>query len=426
LPGAGAAALAELTGGGNSSEVVAMSRQGAFTALILSGLLVLSACGSSQSASPVAVRVGSTVHIGPYTQVFDSPLPANPAQASVVEGFREAQVLWEKSENAQHLIQPARGYVTGQALAHLNAAVKAGKSRDLVPAGVDRFFKTRVTAITGHNATVATCDDGSRFKEENPRTGTVNVAFVPTPGQAYIFETWRMVQFRGHWAITAFSAAPLPSRSAEPCQPGMTGPGPSRQPNVAALLRQMSAAMRAASGVHIGGAIQSGGKTLGVNISIARSGGAWGQISVNGAAVTVLVTHGHGYLKISPAFLQISHLPAAACSRFCGKYLEYRAAISRRLLTGLSMASMTHSLTREPAREVKYLGAVTIGGQLAWLLQDSHEDSLYIAAHGRPYVLREVAPPPGEDSADLTQWNAVRIPGPPPASQVVKLNQLTG
>ena len=86
---------------------------------------------------------------------------------------------------------------------------------------------------------------------------------------------------------------------------------------------------------------------------------------------------------------------------------------------------MTHSLTRAPPSAVKYLGAVTIGGQLAWLLPDSHEDSLYVAAHGRPYVLREVAPPPGEDSANLTQWNAVRIPGPPPAGQLVTLSQLT-
>jgi hypothetical protein len=402
-----------------------MSRHGAFTALMLSGLLVLSACSSGKPANQVAVRVGGAVHIGPYTQVFASPLPANPAQAAVVEGFREAQVLWDRSENAQHLIQPVRGYVTGQALTHLDAAVKAGKARDLVPAGVDRYFSTRVTAITGRNAIVATCDDGSRFKEENPRTGTVNVGFVPTPGQAYLFETWRMVQRSGHWAITAFSLASLPSRSAEPCQPGMTGPGPLRQPDVAVLLRQMSAALRTASGVHISGAIQNGGKTLGVNVSIARSGGVWGQISENGAVFTVLATHGHSYLKLSPGVLQVAHLPATACSRFCGKYLEYSAVQSHELLTGLNMASMTRSLTRAPAREVKYLGVVTIGGQRAWLLQDSHEDSLYIAAHGRPYVLREVAPPPGEDSANLTQWNAVRIPGPPPASQLVKLSQLS-
>ncbi len=213
---------------------------------------------------------------------FASPLPANPARAAVVEGFREGQVLWEKSENARHLVPPVRRYVTGQALTHLAAAVKAGKARDLVPAGVDRFFMTRVTAITGRNAVIATCDDGSKFKQENPRTGKVDAAFLPSPGQEYLFETWRMVQLSGHWAITAFSLVTLPSRSAEPCQPGMAGSTPPRRPNVAVLLRQMSAALRAASSVHISGTVRQGAKTLGVNLGITRSGGFSGTISENG------------------------------------------------------------------------------------------------------------------------------------------------
>jgi hypothetical protein len=400
-----------------------MSRHRAFTALMLSGLLLLSACSSGKPASHIVVRVGSVVHIGPYTQVFASPLPANPAQAGVMEGFREGWVLWDKSENARRLVPPVRDYVTGQALTHLISAMKASKARDLVPAGVDRFFMTRVTAIRGRHAILATCDDGSKFQEENPRTGKVNVAFAPTPGQAYLFETWRMVQLRGHWAITAFSVASLPSRSAEPCQPGMTGYGPSRRPGVAVLLREMSAALRAARSVHISGTIQQGGKTVGVNFGITRSGEVSGQIFENGAVLTVLATHGHSYLKLSPAFLRIAHLPATLCGRFCGKYLESPAA---RSLTGLSLASMTHSLTSAPAREVQLLGAVTIAGQLAWLLQDSHQNSVYVAAHGKPYVLRAVGPPPGEDTLNLTQWNAVRIPGPPPASQVVYPSQLTG
>jgi len=368
--------------------------------------------------------VGSVVHVGRYTQVFASPLPANPAQAAVVEGFREGWVLWNKSQNARRLVPPVREYVTGQALSHLAATVKAGKARDLVPAGVDRFFMTRVTAITGRNAIVATCDDGSKFKEENPRTGKVDVSFLPSPGQAYVFETWRMVQLSGHWAITAFSLATLPSRSAEPCQPGMAGSTPPRRPNVTVLLRQMSAALRAASSVHISGTVRQGAKTLGVNLGITRSGAFSGTISENGAVLTVLARHGHSYLRLSAAVLRIAHLPANACSLFCGKYLELPAVQSHELLAGLNMASLTHSMTSALASKVKYLGAVTIVGQPAWLLQDSHGNSIYVAEHGKPYILREVPTPPTKGSADLTQWNAVRIPGPPPPSQVVHPRQL--
>lgn len=401
-----------------------MSRHWAFTALVLSGLLVVSACSSGEPASHTVVRVGSVVHVGPFTQVFDSPLPSNPAQADVVEGFREAMVLWEKSENAQHLVPPVRDYVTGQALTHLAAAVKSGKTRDLVPAGIDRFFTTRVTSITGRHAVLATCDDGSKLKQENPRTGKVDVSFLPSPGLEYLFETWRMVQLSGHWAITAFTLATLPSRSAEPCQPGMAGTTLPPRPNVAVLLRQMRTAVRTASSVHISGTVQQGDKTLGANFSMTNSGEISGQISENGAEVTVLVTHGYSYLKLSPAFLRIAHLPATACSTFCGKYLKYPAVHSHQPFADLNMASMTRSLASTRAHHVKYLGVVRIAGQLAWLLQDSHRNSIYVAAHGKPYVLREVGAPPSENSVNLTQWNAVRIPGPPPASQVVNLSQL--
>lgn len=210
-----------------------MIRLCAPVALWISGLLVLSACGSSKSASaaggtkaapsatsgPAASGTPESVRIGAYTQVFAAPLPANLAQAKVMEGFREAEILWDKSDNAWHLVAPVTDYVTGSALTHLTAAMTAGKAEDLVPAGTDRFFMTRVTGITGRKATVTTCDDGSKSGEANPRTGKVNPAYVPQPDQGYIFETWRMIQLSGHWAITDFSLATLPNPRAKPCQP---------------------------------------------------------------------------------------------------------------------------------------------------------------------------------------------------------------
>jgi hypothetical protein len=402
-----------------------MSRRGASVALVLSGLLMLPACGSGQLAGHGAIRVASVVHIGPYTQVFASPLPANPILADVVEAFREGEVLWNESENARHLVPVARDYVTGQALTHLAAALKAGREHDLVPAGVDRLFMTRVTTIAGRSATVTTCDDASKFKEQNPSTGQVDTSFLSPPGQEYLFETWRMVQRSGHWAITAVSLATLPNRSAEACQPGMAGSALPRRPDVGVLLREMSAAVQAASSVHISGVVHQGGKTLGLNLGITRSGEWSGQVSENGALFTVLTTRSRTYLKVNTAFLRKAHLPYGLCSTFCGKYLKYSAAQSRKLFPRLNLSSLLDSLTRTQASKVKYVGAVTTGGQLAWLLQDSQGNSLYLAAHGKPYVLRGVGTR-GQGSVNLTQWNAVRIPGPPPASQVVTPRQLAG
>ncbi len=209
-----------------------MARPGTPVALCI-GLLVLSACGSGKPAanaghttpaarptsSPPASGSPVSIRIGPYTQVFATPLPADPAQASVIEGFRKAQILWEKSENVWHLVPPVREYVTGRALYHLLAAMTSYKARHVVPAGTDRFFNTRVTGITNRTATVATCDDGSKFKVENPRTGRVDTAAAPQANQKYLFETWRMARLAGHWAITDFTLAILPNPRAEPCQP---------------------------------------------------------------------------------------------------------------------------------------------------------------------------------------------------------------
>ena len=138
----------------------------------------------------------------------------------------------------------------------------------------------------------------------------------------------------------------------------MTGPGPSRLPTVAVLLREMSATLRAASSVHITGTVVQDGKTTGVNLGLTRSGELSGQISESGAVVTVLAMHGHTYLKLSAAFLRVAHLPATACRLYCGKYLEAPAAESHVLLGHVDMASLTHSLITTPVHEVTLLGAV--------------------------------------------------------------------
>ena len=205
--------------------------------LAVSAVLALSACGASKPAqatapsstspasSPTAASpiVGSSpaasARIGPYTQIFATQLPVNPARAKVIQGFQMAEILWITSAHAWRLVPPITEYVTGIALTHLMAAMSSLKANHLVPAGTDRLFMTSVTARTSTTATVTTCDDGSKVTAENSVTGKINPAYSASANQAYLFETWHMVLLSRRWAISAFSVASLPSASAQHCQP---------------------------------------------------------------------------------------------------------------------------------------------------------------------------------------------------------------
>lgn len=204
-----------------------------FVVFLTSTVLVLSACSAGKSGAPSpgsAISAVSTpghavsgsaesVRVGSETEVFDSPLPASPAEAKVVADFRKAQLLWDRSGTAQNLVAPVTAYVTGEALAHLRDAVAAARQQDLVPAGTDRMFKTRVTILGARSATVATCEDASKFREKNRLTGRVDAQLLTPPDQQYMFVTWRMVRLAGRWALTDFSLASLPAPAAQHCQP---------------------------------------------------------------------------------------------------------------------------------------------------------------------------------------------------------------
>ena len=179
--------------------------------LVMCGLLV-SACSSGSPAVPEkasSARVTTqTVRVGRFTQTFDTPLPADPAQASVIGGFRTGMILWDKSEEVSRLVSPVTAYVTSGALHNLKAYLVSAKAAEIVPGGGDRFFRTRVAVISGTSATITTCDDGGQLEEVHPSTGVPDPAYNVPANQRYLFETWQMVRLDGHWAISALTWAP--------------------------------------------------------------------------------------------------------------------------------------------------------------------------------------------------------------------------
>jgi hypothetical protein len=224
--------------------------------------------------------------------------------------------------------------------------------------------------------------------------------------------------------LAALAAAIAVSLAAAACGSTAGKSAAPAPPSPAVLARQAKAAVQEAKSVHIGGSLSQSGKTLGMNLSMTRAGGISGQLSVAGAGFTVLTTHGSSYIKVTSAFVKYLKLPASACVLMCGKFLKAAPAQSRRLVGDLSMSHMLGSLN-SPAATYRYRGTATVNGQPAWVLHVSDGSTAYIAAHGKPYPLRLVAPH-HRGHLNFTRWNAATIPGPPPANQVVDLSQLAG
>lgn len=207
-----------------------MPHSSLYVAAFLLAAVGLTACdagpshGSSLSPGP-ATKPGTavsapprTVRSGHFTQVFDTPLPADGPSAEVVTGWRQAMVLWNDSEQKQSLTVPVTEYVTGDALRNLKNALSAMKKQNIVPAGGDRMFKTTVVSITGSDAEITTCDDGRKSTNMNLSTGVVD----PPPDSVsaqYLFETWELTRGHGHWMIRSFNLVAPPAEAAQQCLP---------------------------------------------------------------------------------------------------------------------------------------------------------------------------------------------------------------
>lgn len=205
------------------------------------------------------------------------------------------------------------------------------------------------------------------------------------------------------------------SGSASPGATAAAGPPPS----AAALARQVDAAVAKATSVHLSAHVLQGNTLAALNMSMTSAGEMSGQIALNNAPVTILVTQGQTYMKLTAAALKAEGLPSAACSIVCGKYLKLPASQAKSMLSGIGWSNFVGQTPTLP--NWSYVKTVTVNGQPAWQMSAAGKGTAYIAAQGQPYPLRLTQ---GSNRADFTQWNSVAIPSPPPASEVVDLSQV--
>lgn len=218
----------------------------------------------------------------------------------------------------------------------------------------------------------------------------------------------------------AVGAAACGSAASHPAASGSRTAAPR---STSQLVTQMKSAVRDAGSMHLTGRVTTGGKSTALDLSVLRSGGLDGSITQNGVPLELIGTGGKVYIKATPAFLRELRAPSGVCSLMCGKYVQMSRAAASQLSGSLNMTSLTRAfVTGLP--HVTRSGTGAVAGQPTVVLRGADGSTLDVAAHGRPYPVRVVAPPGHHETLTFSRWNKVAAPAAPPASKVINLSQL--
>lgn len=210
--------------------------------------------------------------------------------------------------------------------------------------------------------------------------------------------------------------------AASACSGAGSGP-PSGAKRASVVLPEITTAVNSARSVHVSGRVSTDGRTATLDVSFDGSSGFSGTMAVNGALLGVLITAKTTYIKINSAFLALAKLPKSACALMCGKYVVIPAADAQELTGALSMSSLLNTVFGKlpHAAAGTYFAPGTYDGQS--VLEFRQSGYSLIVTRSAPYYPLEITAPHGE-YLSFSDWNAVTLPGPPPASQTVSLGKL--
>jgi hypothetical protein len=206
------------------------------------------------------------------------------------------------------------------------------------------------------------------------------------------------------------------------CACGSSG-SPSSSSSAAPTLGQeypaIKAAVQSADSVRVIGTVSNNGTAESLNMVVTRSGELSGQAGEAGKNFTILLTGGKAYIKVTKPFLKVAGLPASDCSSLCGKWVVAPSGTASQLTSNVTMRRLVGSLFRKAptgAEANQRMKSATYQGQAAW---SAHGEgaTLYVASTGKPYLLGVVK---GSQSVRFTDWNSATVPGPPPASDIVR------
>jgi hypothetical protein len=195
---------------------------------------------------------------------------------------------------------------------------------------------------------------------------------------------------------------------------------PADEPSAGSLATSMRSSVQNASGVHISGQLSRSGVPFGVDLNVTRSGDAAGTISQRGTPLHVLAADSKIYLQVTPAFLREASMPASACATACGKWVEVTSGEASELTGDFSIQKLVAPLISAP--KLTTAGKVTVHGQPAWVLRAGDGSTVTVSAAAQHYPLLAQRGGSPHTVVEFSQWNSVPAPKPPPASQVLHMN----
>lgn len=209
------------------------------------------------------------------------------------------------------------------------------------------------------------------------------------------------------------------------CGGSMTGGSSASVPqrSAATLVSQMKVAVDAATSMHLAGQLPNAGRPVALDLDVLRAGDLTGTITENGLPLHLIGSRGKVYVRATPDFLRDLKAPGGVCAVMCGKYVQMSGLQATELAGRLSMTSLTRSLIAGLPK-FRRAGTTTVSGRPAVVLAGADGSTLDVAARGKPYPLRVVAPPGRAESVVFSHWDTVPTPAAPPGGEVINLNQL--
>jgi hypothetical protein len=221
-------------------------------------------------------------------------------------------------------------------------------------------------------------------------------------------------------AVAMLVAGPIAA-----CDSTSSAGGAARSEPAGQVIANVRRAVAGARSVHMTGQEKRGTTLVTLDVSFSGHEVA-GTVREDGTTFDVLALGSNVYVKVDSAVLNLADLPASLCSRFCGHYVELPASTVEKVTGNVSMSSVTaQALSGAVASDARKPGAkfepATVDGKPV-LEYRSKGYTLAVARTGPAYPVLYTSP----DGSHITfsDWNSVRLPGPPPASQVVSLSQL--